>query len=1129
MKFSKKEIKAADWDSAICPTCGERGTTNLSPEEQKAKGWECADCANKRFNELENTEEIEEVPPVRNPPVQNPFVQNSLPEDPGSKEISKYDNEYIFLVRLVKLLGKEAPEALPEIKKLSLEHPFKTITDIEYLTTQIWNLAVTKYQIPREWLIKSLPEKKGSLNKKANSDNCSVCGLVMSQRDVDNGEDTCEDCLKNHKKADLWPAQEEASEGTCTQAPGQIAYNPDQEKDTSVSGPNPQDVANEDALWDTVVKEFFTAHKRWSEVVKTIQQAHPEVTNSVILSLKDRVRKSLDNQMGITSSRNNGHGQVPRSEAKFRVKLFDGRGVQYFPNEELANKYYEIALEEDKDPSKPEPFTYKKQAKHHLNMDQVIKILDSKENKIDHVDFTDNTLELLDHTILTFDEATTKAMEIDKESVFSGAEFSTDDVGVNPSMDGGPFSSPADSGATDQVQPFPNTNWVPADDENKDEQPYSNIASNLNRPFSKKAYHTNILSWAMHDPQIIQHFKDRDLDIKDIKKYLPYLNIKYWDKSSPVPTKTGETTVGQLESENPSYKLGQSIRAYFYPPTGEIFINPALSLEEVRGTLTHEIEHALQDSEGILPHHNEWESTPYDIRTHEWGAELPVIRNLKNKGYSLEQVYQYEVDKTNQDHKDLVPMTIEDMSEGSKNKYEQLYELADEVEPASVVSNLNKKANPSTRYWIAPDGKEFPVSGIHPVWISDNAAILKKYGIEVKGKATYEIHKEMLDTGWSRISNERRKDSNAFQIEVGNLGAIPPYVDDFIAKNYTQGETVLIGDGVNKGVFVQDPFPSIQKAVNKALRNPVNASKKQAAISGQIVRDILEVIESSGGITYNMQQGNLAGTPNYSVSVYPEREKIVDGVADFDDIENYIEANEDLLSQSSNSFGVWSNNGQVYYDVVVTIPDREEALKLARDNNQLAIWDLKNSQEIPTGVVRAFSKNDIVKKAEILEISLPYVEGRSLPVIVNPTYGEAMGALKRTEHGLRYLVDDDDNTFVWPSWNATHDEVAEKLREDGYRISNTDSAGMLDSEVAIQYVIGSLNKKAKESLLPQAQMDEIAAKYSPIMNIALADYADAVRRGHAKDRALSYAVQQVSNLGKVSEKDLIECANTYLV
>jgi hypothetical protein len=194
-----------------------------------------------------------------------------------------------------------------------------------------------------------------------------------------------------------------------------------------------------------------------------------------------------------------------------------------------------------------------------------------------------------------------------------------------------------------------------------------------------------------------------------------------------------------------------------------------------------------------------------------------------------------------------------------------------------------------------------------------------------------------------------------------------------------------------------------------SLRESIHASKKQADISGQTVRDILEVIESSGGITYNMQQGNLAGTPNYSVSVYPGREKIVDGVADFDDIENYIEANEDLLSQSSNSFGVWSNKGQVYYDVVVTIPDREEALKLARENNQLAIWDLKNMIEIPTGVIRAFNKKDIVKKAEespLTEEQANQISAASCPayVIAINNYYEAVKRGHDKDRAIEYAI-----------------------------------------------------------------------------------------------------------------------------
>jgi len=316
-----------------------------------------------------------------------------------------------------------------------------------------------------------------------------------------------------------------------------------------------------------------------------------------------------------------------------------------------------------------------------------------------------------------------------------------------------------------------------------------------------------------------------------------------------------------------------------------------------------------------------------------------------------------------------------------------------------------KEANPSTRYWIAPDGKEFDAGGHHGAWIKQNKDILKQYGISFTTLGM--VWDNMIKSGWVRVSNE--KAGAGFQIQVQDLRSIPAFVDDFIARNFKDGDIIEMGDQNGNLFKIADPFPSIQKAVNKTLRNPVNASKKQADISGQTVRDILEVIESSGGITYNMQQGNLAGTPNYSVSVYPGREKIVDGVADFDDIENYIEANEDLLSQSSNSFGVWSNKGQVYYDVVVTIPDREEALKLARENNQLAIWDLKNMIEIPTGVIRAFNKKDIVKKAEespLTEEQANQISAASCPayVIAINNYYEAVKRGHDKDRAIEYAI-----------------------------------------------------------------------------------------------------------------------------
>lgn len=130
-------------------------------------------------------------------------------------------------------------------------------------------------------------------------------------------------------------------------------------------------------------------------------------------------------------------------------------------------------------------------------------------------------------------------------------------------------------------------------------------------------------------------------------------------------------------------------------------------------------------------------------------------------------------------------------------------------------SSLNKQANPSHRYWIAPDGTEFEFDMIHPVWIDQNHKILQKYGIQTENIDRWEIQHEMLSKGWVRISNEPA--GSGFQIEVQNIGNIPSFVDDFIAKNFQDGDVIKIGSGSQGGTEITDPFPSIQKAVNKKL------------------------------------------------------------------------------------------------------------------------------------------------------------------------------------------------------------------------------------------------------------------------------------------------------------------------
>lgn len=835
--FSKKA------DKAECPLCGQLKDTNLTPEERAQKGWECDECYQKMINE-----QLKKEPPV--------VPTKQTPKDLGSEEITKYHPSYQFLVKLVKLLGKEVPESIPEIKHLSESYPFVTVDDIGDLTAKIWTLATQKYKIPREWLISNLP-----------------------------------------KNASLKVAKAEKS--------------------------------------------------------------------------------------------------VPRSEAQFSVLLFDRRGVQYFANEKDANDYYAIALKENKDPSKPTAFTYKKadlwpsqeaaedminhapgyipyqygqdsdtsvsgprpdevdkKAKT-LNINQIVQILNSKDtNKVVRIDTKNLSLELSDGTEISFDDAAKKAMDMSKEGVFSGSEFSNTEFNVNPTLDNGPFSSPQDQGATLQKKPFPNTMWDVATDDEDESQPYSNVASFYKRPFSKK-------------------------------------------------------------------------------------------------------------------------------------ANLP------------------------------------------------------------------------TKFWIAPDGTEFPMGGVHGHWIENNLKKLKQYGIDAKGKNLTQIWNEMTETGWARVSNEPA--GTRFIIEVNDLSNLPSYLDSFIAKYYTQGEEITLGNGKGQYVKVNDPFPSIQKAVNKELTNPINASLKQAAISGTITNKILQAIHNNGGTTYNLTIGDMVGTPNFSVSVYPERERIVDGV-DFDILEGFIDDNEDLLKDPANSLGAWTTDGKIYLDVVVTIPDQERAIDLAKQNNQIAIWDLQNGREISTGgtgggqMPKAFSKKNLIKIADIGEWGgywigpndkvyemgendehwdWAYEEGIARIGEDPIKKGWVRARINETE--LIFQVNDLKNipstvdTFI-----AQHN--GEVIQIDDYQKQRAEVEYTDALEHGIQKAVNKAliqtiktSKTAEESLLSQDAQNQIASKSSPAYVIAVNNFAEAFKRGHEKDRSLSYAISSVQNLEKIDPKKLVEFINEYVV
>ena len=61
---------------------------------------------------------------------------------------------------------------------------------------------------------------------------------------------------------------------------------------------------------------------------------------------------------------------------------------------------------------------------------------------------------------------------------------------------------------------------------------------------------------------------------------------------------------------------------------------------------------------------------------------------------------------------------------------------------------------------------------------------------------------------------------------------------------------------------------------------------------------------------------------------------------------------KDFVLKPLQGVGTWLDDGKIYIDINQGFNDLEEALSIARKNNQLAIFDTVQEVAIPTGVVR---------------------------------------------------------------------------------------------------------------------------------------------------------------------------------
>jgi len=109
-------------------------------------------------------------------------------------------------------------------------------------------------------------------------------------------------------------------------------------------------------------------------------------------------------------------------------------------------------------------------------------------------------------------------------------------------------------------------------------------------------------------------------------------------------------------------------------------------------------------------------------------------------------------------------------------------------------------------------------------------------------------------------------------------------------------------------------------------------------------RLVNKVIEE-GGFSINVNTGAIPGA-GYMVSI-PGAEEIRN-IASFDykDIKSYAARHFEQLAIPGAYLGAWLDGSEVYLDISINLDNLQDALGLARNNKQLAIYDLASDESI---------------------------------------------------------------------------------------------------------------------------------------------------------------------------------------
>ena len=122
---------------------------------------------------------------------------------------------------------------------------------------------------------------------------------------------------------------------------------------------------------------------------------------------------------------------------------------------------------------------------------------------------------------------------------------------------------------------------------------------------------------------------------------------------------------------------------------------------------------------------------------------------------------------------------------------------------------------------------------------------------------------------------------------------------------------------------------------------------------------IMEIVKN-GGATLDGNYKDFKSNDGFMVSLKGQEAKIDKN--DIQGIQKEIEKKREFIKDKKGLFvGLWVNNDVIYVDVSIHIIDYLEALEVARNNEQLAIYDLKNNDSIYLTYVKYYTLYRVIK------------------------------------------------------------------------------------------------------------------------------------------------------------------------